>query len=578
MIFGNLKNFFLFFSISTMAGLAESRFAFCSCPDTMPYDIIISEIMADPVPSIALPEIEYIELYNLTDDTVNLLDWSLTFGSHSVTLPEFLLMPGEYQVITDIRADSVPEYNNFIKLNIPAITNTGQVIILQSPEGTIIHSVDFEMDWYNNKDKDDGGWSLEIIDPENPCGARSNWRASNNQKGGTPGQKNSVYSVNPDITSPLLLNVSLCSDTCLILRFNESLDFSIYSRNDLYSVNNGFYHPDRIISDNPLPSLIKLYYNQKFTQGIVYTLTLRNELKDCSGNHLVENVFARFTICEPVGKADIVINEVLFNSDNEAEYVELYNRSDKSIDLSGVLLSLAGINHSIYKTVLLSDLPYSLFPGNFVVLTQNTENLVLSYANTRLQAVLEVSSLFTLPDDEGIIVLSDTAGNLVDELYYNSDRHLTLLSDFDGMSLERVSPEMTSDDPSNWHTASATSGFGTPGFINSQFCSETTSPLISLLTEVLSPDADGTDDEIILRLAFDEPGWIGTIRIFNMKGSQIKTLISNSLLGTSEYISWDGSDENGHVMETGLYLLYAELFNTNGEIKNFKKVIPVVSK
>jgi len=75
-----------------------------------------------------------------------------------------------------------------------------------------------------------------------------------------------------------------------------------------------------------------------------------------------------------------------------------------------------------------------------------------------------------------------------------------------------------------------------------------------------------------------EPGWMGTIGVYTLAGQKIRTLTSNTLLGTNEYLTWDGRDNAGNISEIGLYLLYGELFHSSGEVKNFKKVVPVVRK
>ncbi len=67
-----------------------------------PGDVIISEIMADPVPAVDLPAKEYIELYNRTQYSFNLKNWSLSDGSTSCVIPEKLILPGgRYDLVSD---------------------------------------------------------------------------------------------------------------------------------------------------------------------------------------------------------------------------------------------------------------------------------------------------------------------------------------------------------------------------------------------------------------------------------------------------------------------------------------------
>ena len=78
-------------------------------------------------------------------------------------------------------------------------------ISLISSTGKTIHAVEYSSAWYQNEIKKDGGWTLEMIDTKNPCSGISNWKASVNTNGGTPGKKNSVDAVNNDETAPKLL-------------------------------------------------------------------------------------------------------------------------------------------------------------------------------------------------------------------------------------------------------------------------------------------------------------------------------------------------------------------------------------
>jgi len=50
-------------------------------------DVIISEIMADPLPQVSLPAREYIEITNRTQYPFNLKDWKLSTESQSTLFP-----------------------------------------------------------------------------------------------------------------------------------------------------------------------------------------------------------------------------------------------------------------------------------------------------------------------------------------------------------------------------------------------------------------------------------------------------------------------------------------------------------
>jgi hypothetical protein len=95
----------------------------------------------------------------------------------------------------------------------PSLNNTGTTLALRSKEGVTIHSVSYDISWYKNDVKSDGGWTLEMIDTKNPCNGANNWKASTDVRGGTPGTKNSVDGNNPDNVAPALLRATALDST-----------------------------------------------------------------------------------------------------------------------------------------------------------------------------------------------------------------------------------------------------------------------------------------------------------------------------------------------------------------------------
>ncbi len=525
-----------------------------------PFCVIISEIMADPTPVQSLPDEEYIELFNRSSEGVNLSGWKITAGKRTHILPDTLLLPAEY-----------------LAVGMKPVTNTGQTITLRTKFDQVIHSVSFTDNWYNNKEKDDGGWSLEMIDTGNPCGGRSNWQASSDLSGGTPGRKNSSARINPDRQAPFIMHATMCTDTAVLLHFNEPLYYTDAYKSHLFSVDQGFYHPESAHPVEPFFTDIILKYSVPFKPGIIYRVTVLKELKDCAGNHPDDGLFARFAETEPAELLDLVINEVLFEAGNRIEYVEIYNRSNKVIDLATIKLAIGGENNVIEKSIRITENPASLFPDEYRVICRNSDILASNFAGMNPVTIIECDNLFALPDAGALLILQDTTGQVIDECYYNREKHHPMLTSTAGISLERISTEKSSGDPSNWHSASYASGFGTPGKKNSQHKTEN-DEVFALSSEIISPDGDGIDDEVNFSIYLSEPGWTGDITIFNLNGQKIRTIVSNKLTGTGEVFKWNGCSDNGDVVAPGTYLVYAAFFNSKGEIKKVKKVISVVKK
>ncbi len=106
----------------------------------------------------------------------------------------------------------------------PTLNNDGDDLTFRDPTNKTIDSVNYNLDWYHDVDKQEGGWTLEIIDVNNICGAEENWAASEDLSGGTPGKQNSVSASKPDLTGPQLISVTPQSSNNLKLTFNEKLE------------------------------------------------------------------------------------------------------------------------------------------------------------------------------------------------------------------------------------------------------------------------------------------------------------------------------------------------------------------
>jgi flagellar hook assembly protein FlgD len=119
----------------------------------------------------------------------------------------------------------------------------------------------------------------------------------------------------------------------------------------------------------------------------------------------------------------------------------------------------------------------------------------------------------------------------------------------------------------------------TPTYLNSQY-SETgiTDDAITIEPEVFTPDNDGEKDFTQIIYQFSEAGYSATIRIYDAKGREIKTLVRSELLGSTGQFQWDGTDDDLNKARTGIYIAHIEIFNFQGKVKCFKKQLVLGAK
>jgi hypothetical protein len=539
-------------------------------PDIPEYrDVVINELMADPDPSVDLPNAEYLELFNATDDKFfDLSGWTLTSSASQTTLPSYTLAPGQYVLIAS--STNLPLFTNVtngIAASLPALNNTGTTLTLLDANNTTIDVVAYTDDWYGDTEKDDGGWSLEQIDPFDPCSGQTNWSASNDGTGGTPGTQNSIFDPTPDATAPALSNAYTTGDQEIELLFSEPMDIGTLE-NATYTID-----PNLGISNvDVLDALrVRLELDQELVPGIFYTVTVSG-VTDCAGNGIGDANAVSFAIPEPVSPGDIVINEIMFDPPTgSTEWIELYNRSNKVLDLRNMYIGKGPDDADDREMI--TNTPWILMPDNYVVLTSNIASVASALPQSRTERFLQMS-LPSLPNDGGTISVLDSSFSVIDRFVYDPDMHFELVSDPKGYSLERIDPNRSTGDATNWQTAADNAGRATPGYLNSQYSATTgSSGTLTIEPAIFSPDNDGHQDVLTINYNFDQPGYAGTILIFDAAGREVKRLMDNQLLGTSGAISWDGILDSGSKARIGAYIVMLEAFDLEGDVQRFKKTI-----
>ena len=554
--------------------------AYLSAQPVAPYDILINEFMADPTPQVGLPNTEFIELFNRSNKTFDLKDFKIVNGTVSTILPSFSLKPAAYVVIYTRKTGIDFKINDTIQVTkLVALSNPNDTFYLKAPNDTVIDAVTYDLGTYQNSKKSDGGFTLERTRPNGYCNNLA-WIASNDLLGGTPGKRNSTAVDSMDKTPPLVERYFVKDDKTLVLTFDKSLNRFLSEQTPQYQILEGI----KISSSKiflPFFNQIQLTLNTALQPKKLYKLVIKTTLQDCRNVPLSIPDTLDVQLPEKPLRNDLIINEILVNPEvGGSRFLELYNRSDKAIDVGG--LKIIDATSGDVKTISTSFL---LLPKKYIALTDNPLYIQKRYKAEAFKFSILKNKLPTWNEASGnvtLYALDGTKSVILDSFSYEKSWHSPFLATVEGVSLERISPEDSSKNASNWQSAAEKRGFATPAQVNSQFRYFEKDPSVSspfwLEKNSFSPDDDGFEDALLLHYKFDKKGGVADVQVFNSNGHLIKALTVNELLDTEGVIRWQGERTDGTKATVGIYVLHISMRFPNGSTSRQKLPCALVTQ
>lgn len=421
-------------------------------------DLVINEIFADPSPSIGLPNYEFIELWNTSSDEINLQGFSITDGSSTAILPNYILQPDSFVVVSTTSSSNIyATYGNSVVVsNFPSLNNDADQLKLLRIDGSVIDEVNYQTSWYNNPLKSEGGWTLELINPRLRCKGKYNWSASENQKlGGTPGMPNSIYNAVADTISPRLISFQIFNDSSALLIFNSTMDSTSVST--IATTSTQFIEHLSILNKSADSILIEFSpLLNKASYGFNFS-----DSKNCGGKKMIP--FSFQGVYDKVFKSrfnGVLITELLINSIGNSywpgcQYIELSNQCGYSINLQSMKItdgnSMAVLPNYILKNdshiVLVSALKLPIFIALKI-------------------PVIGINSFPYLNQESDKLWLLDSNSTIVHEIHYEMEAFPNNPKLKGGWSLEMVDEKLPCITQNNWQFSIDSKG-GTPSAINS---------------------------------------------------------------------------------------------------------------
>ena len=534
-------------------------------------DIVITEIMAKPNPSVQLPEVEWIEIYNTTDRTLTLEGCKISSPSKTGTLNEYILEPHDYAVLCSYNA--MLELSAFttkicVVESMPALNNDGNLLTLKNKQNHTISFVEYRTNWYDSEPfKADGGWSLERRDPTNPLSNAHTWGPSINTRGGTPAETNSIACSMPDELIPCITNFGIEDNRSIQIYFNKPMQGEIIELQKSIA-----------IIGNSLKSLSwvepqREILNISLTEPLDSTYAIDINFSDirCVSGWTMPDTTITIALPHQAQYMDIVFNELMpYVSEGHSKFIELYNNSNFYFDLSRLMLSNRDENNNLKNSKIFCTTSTILPPHRFAVISPDTSAIHCALG-INPQSIYLTATLPSIPAIEGILVLSDRGGNIIDEIHYSNSWHHPQLSDLHDISLERIDPIAPTQSPDNWSSAT----HNTAGWQNSQTINlenNESSQLFWLENTTFSPDNDGYQDHLIIHHNLLTTGYTITIDAYTRHGAHVCSIADNQLLSPQGYTLWDGTNAHLETVPAGLYVLVIQASHPK-ELKITQKLI-----
>jgi flagellar hook assembly protein FlgD len=99
---------------------------------------------------------------------------------------------------------------------------------------------------------------------------------------------------------------------------------------------------------------------------------------------------------------------------------------------------------------------------------------------------------------------------------------------------------------------------------------------LTVVPEIFTPDDDGQQDFTTLKYQLDQPGYVGSVTVYDALGQLTRRLLRNESLPTTGFVQWDGLDDHGRKAPIGYYILHVDLFRpSGGERREYRKTVVV---
>lgn len=550
--------------------------------------VILTEVMfdADTLESYN----EFVEIYNLNSLAVDLSGWQVGDSTEQDLLTDagygLLLEPQQYGIILDRGYfENSTSYDSLIPPDALIITiddgSFGSFGLSNSKAEFIllINSSEDTVQTYQYSIDNIPGHSDEkiILSEDNSV---QNWGNSTTLNG-TPGSKNSIAPKDVDL---LISQFSFLETTFIV---GETIRFEALIKNNGQQTVNGFQLQKFYDLDvNERPDSVEIIETVDYPNSINHSdsLILEGQFDDVPAGQvsfgieivvpndedITNNVKTKTVFVTDPVNLRIIINEIMAApNSNEAEWIEVFNPGASNINMASIYFA------DSRDTVKLSKEDLILRPGEYLV--AGGDSAISNQYNISYENLTIVSGFPTLNNSFDDLKLLNNFNFVYDRVSYTDEWYGREVDQ--GISLERINPELNGQISVNWAASVDFSG-STPGRINSVFATILpTESQLQINPNPFSPDGDGFEDVTIIQINIPVETAFINIRIYDTRGRLIRFLADSIPSAHQAQFVWDGKDDNFRVARIGAYICLVEALNSNKNvIKQLKSTIILVKE
>lgn len=538
-------------------------------------EVVFNEVMFKLGKEMTLPAQKYVELYNLRDedlllDSIVLKDRGKVKGYINDTI-----RANGYLIVGGTGIAELAGYGRVSRVTGFSLLNDSAGLSMTRRSGELLDSIRYDLSWIRDKQKKNGGYSLEKIIPEKPSPDLTNWYESVATEGGTPGRQNSVYRNCPDKTAPYLLSCKPGKGTVVLL-FSEPVYEPTAMNRQNYRLSDGYDFPDRIVRKE---NQVTLFYNREFRGDWDYTLQVTG-VADYSG-HRLRDTAVLFFVAPEVESEDVIFSELMYDAvTTKAKYIELYNRSGKRIDLSGLRLAKWDDRHQISSLRAIVDTCLIFKPGTLVWICADPAAVMESYKYHNPDNYVIPGSMLTFDQKGGTLFVVTGDTTVIDQLEYGNFLHSLSVKVTKGVSVERIDYESGMNVPVAWTSANgdAGSGYGSPGMPNRGVRGGTmrsAGRVFERIPEVFTPDGDGLEDVVEMIVTDEGKDFTLKLLICDASGRLVKSIADGVPVSSQSVFTWDGTGADQSLVPAGVYAIICRIVYADGRSRTFKEACVV---